>query len=137
MNTEELLKPRYKVIADWPNNTFPIGTVLIKHDSWDNWTHVEETEEFVRNELVGFKEDGIKKYPHLFRKLEWWEERKVEDMPEYVKHEDGRILKPKHFMNTWGKPVPKGCTESGEFFSYQNLTPSTETEYLTYKNSKP
>lgn len=47
----ELLKPRYKVIADYPGSPFPVGFIM--KDDCESWS----------------------KYPANFRKLEWWEER--------------------------------------------------------------
>lgn len=89
MSNEDLLKPRYKVIADYPDSTFSIGDVLM--------TDVNSF--FRKHCLLG--------YPAIFRKPEWWEEREEKDMPEYVKiigdddneiiikvfgYQDGRIV---------------------------------------------
>lgn len=65
MSIEDLLLPRYKLLADYPLNIIEIGAVF------DRCTEFQ---------CVFFD-----KYPHLFRKLEWWEERKIEDMPAYLK----------------------------------------------------
>lgn len=59
------MHPRYKVIADYPGNIILVGSVH---------TVSRETE-------VAFCDE----YQHLFRRLEWWEERQPEEMPEYVK----------------------------------------------------
>jgi hypothetical protein len=73
MSNEELLKPRYKVIADFPYNTFgEVGSILDRDWGWNG------------DDENGFKHH-ISHYPHLFKKLQWWEERKQEGMPEYVK----------------------------------------------------
>lgn len=130
MNTEELLKDRYKVIADYPNSPYTVGDVYKFKKKLRNSFYEKEN---------GFSQTNLyapEKYPHLFRKLEWWEERTIDEMPEYVRDNNGRILNPKHFLNSWGKPVPKGCTHEGRFYSYSSMLPSTETEYLTYKQSK-
>ncbi|MDB5200560.1 MAG: hypothetical protein JWO92_2523 [Chitinophagaceae bacterium] len=76
MTTEELLKPGYKVIADYPLSSkyFNVGEVLI----WSN-------EGFYYADNCKMHKETVEKYPHLFKKLEWHEERKKEDMPEYVK----------------------------------------------------
>ena len=58
---QELLKPRYKVIADYPDSVFIVGEIL-RNPTYES------------------------KYPHLFKKLEWWEDRKPEEMPKYLKH---------------------------------------------------
>ena len=71
MSTEELLKPRYLVIASFPgmsfigDSGFSNGKIFFpepKHDS-----HF-------------FNGVDVEGYSHLFRKLEWWEHRKPEDI---------------------------------------------------------
>lgn len=71
MSNEDLLKPRYKVIADYPGNLQPIGHI---------YEIIFNDEEALKNWC-----DNKDYYPHLFKKLEWWEEREEKDMPEYVK----------------------------------------------------
>lgn len=81
MDIQELLKPRYKVIADYPDNLYLVGDVLPRSsevsDGWYKW----------------FKEDMADKYPNLFKELFWWEYRLPEDMPEYVKDKFERVYK--------------------------------------------
>jgi hypothetical protein len=59
------LKPRFKVIAEYPRCPYSIGEIF-------NVT--------TDNMCVFFA-----KYPHLFRKLNWWENRTEEEMPKMVK----------------------------------------------------
>jgi len=62
MKAQELLKPRFEIIADFPNNYLgKIGDILEEKGLSKFWK--------------------ISDYPHLFRKLNWWELRKKEDMP--------------------------------------------------------
>lgn len=64
MTIEQLLLPRWQVIADYPFSQWRIGNVIMQeHDP----------------------QVSLESYPHLFKKLEWWEHRKPEEMPEYVK----------------------------------------------------
>lgn len=67
---EALLKPRYKLVLDYPMNIDEVGTVYNIDMSDGHGLVFKETCDL---------------YPHLFRKLEWWEEREVEEMPGYVK----------------------------------------------------
>lgn len=73
MTVEDLLKPRYKVIADFPMSICKVGEIL---EPQGKYFPVIEG---------GYWNIEIYKYPHLFKKLEWWEEREESDMPEYVK----------------------------------------------------
>ena len=77
MTAATLLRPRFEVIADYPNPKnhpyFEVGEFV------DTITE-EDIEYFT-------------KYPHLFRKMSWWENRDVKDMPMYVMHHDKTIYK--------------------------------------------
>jgi hypothetical protein len=71
MKAEDLMKPRFEIIADFPNNDFgKVGEILDR----DWCKYIEDNEE-------GGVEWSISDFPHLFRKLNWWEHREVEDMP--------------------------------------------------------
>lgn len=130
MTTEELLKPRYKVIADYPGSQYSAGDILT----------VIGTELYTKGSIEFFEQ-----YPHLFKSLQWWEDRKPEDMPEYVKIVErpwfvdkklniGDIAKiHKHFTNSLGDCNPYGCQVFGnDFMSYYKCVPATETEYNEY-----
>lgn len=83
MSTEELLKPRYKVIADFWNSPFKVGHIiemtgkskrfpLMGGNNMENWETWIDTDGGGANcySIIKFES-----YPHLFKKLEWWEER--------------------------------------------------------------
>lgn len=83
MEIEELLKPRYKVIAEYPQGFFKEGEIV--------YTFCDAKSPY-RTWYISTEENGrvwqhgsCEKYPKVFKKLEWWEERKETDMPEYVK----------------------------------------------------
>lgn len=69
-SVEELLLPRYKVIADYPGTQYSVGEIL----------PVIGTEMYIKG-----RTEFLSSYPHLFQPLPWWSDREVEDMPEYVK----------------------------------------------------
>lgn len=74
LTPEELLQPRYEVIADWPNNTIEIGDVCTIENEYGQFRFGQPIHQRM-----------MEAHPHLFKKLCWWEERKEEDMPEYLK----------------------------------------------------
>jgi hypothetical protein len=81
MTPEELLKPRYKVIAPYPDMPFSVGQVLLLQKHKEGW-------EYTWAEHDGFHsmtDLEMSEFPHLFKEMEWWEEREEKDMPEYVK----------------------------------------------------
>lgn len=87
MSVEELLKPRYKVIADYPFSVFPKDLVF-ELNILDARKHLAEQEYYMIYKENCYSESLINKYPAIFKKLEWWEDRKESDMPEYVKFPD-------------------------------------------------
>lgn len=56
MTAKELMAPRYKVIADYPNSPYKVGDIIKPDECLDC-------------------------YSHLFKKLNWWEYRTVDQMP--------------------------------------------------------
>ncbi len=66
MNTEQLLKPRYKVIADYPFSPYKVGE-LVKEGSSRCPYYITTVNHISYN----FDTEEIENYPHLFRKLEW------------------------------------------------------------------
>lgn len=133
---EELLKPRYKVIADYPGNQNPIGTILKTFNCWHDFT-------------IKFWCKSNDKYPHLLQPLPWWSDRELGDMPEYLKIikspmltaqylSPGDIVKAhKHFSCSQGKHNKMGCQIFGDdFCSYGNTIPATGEEYKLFKQQK-
>lgn len=114
MTPEELMKPRYKVIADWPGNRglFPVGEIIAKE--------LSSTSLFAECD----------KYPHLFRKLEWWQDRQLEDFPKYVKRGSGKVFKIGLHLNI----STNGIAILAEPDKYRTINlkscqPATEEEY--------
>lgn len=75
MKASELLIPRFEVIATFPNmeatNIKSVGDILTD----DGYNAVKDQD---NRAIFAIKFD---EYPHLFRKMNWWENRKEEEMP--------------------------------------------------------
>jgi hypothetical protein len=80
MTASELLQPRYMVIADYPDSPFRIGQIITEFK--DDYFEIESG----MNVTGIFMNCSISELPHLFRRLNWWEYRKEEDLPKKVKH---------------------------------------------------
>jgi hypothetical protein len=133
MTPEELLKPRYKVIADYPHSPLRINDILTlaagPTDLWD-------CDRTGKRQLLNPAD-----YPAIFKPLQWWEERKPEDMPEYVKDKDNkgrrayRVLDKSHDFQIWHQD------NTIEFrFVYPNgyrWIPATLEEYNEYLSTIP
>ena len=119
MTNEELMTPRFKVIDDYPNSLFKIDEIL------------------TGNERI-YCDENSKRYsdfPNIFKPLEWWEERELEDLPKYLK-DDFYIIKVEKYYEKFGKL-------KFDYFEYEGQTlyndrvdnlfsPSSEEEYLKY-----
>lgn len=141
MSIEEILKPRWKVIASYPHCPYMIGDLLKGNDEE---LHLTTTSCGGGGQLHNVDNccpaNILSVMSHLFGGLGWWQERKPEDMPEYVKHEKGFIAKVKsHFCNSLGEENKFGCQLDIEtewnYYSYSRLQPATESEYLEYINT--
>lgn len=75
MTAQELMQPRFEVIADYPYCPVKVNEqlervtetlfIVLKIGGIDTIWHLSE----------------IEKMPHIFKKLNWWEKRNIEDMP--------------------------------------------------------
>ena len=117
---DDLLGVRYKVIADYPNASFKVGSV---------WS----PEEMVSH-AMSVDECNPENFPHLFKKLEWWEERDKYNMPKYVsfphghhKFKEGEVVE----VFNWYK-YPDACIFHNHYHAGW-LLPATEAEYFNQK----
>lgn len=118
LTTEELMRPRWEVISDYPGN------------------RVDKV-----GKIVSYADDSCdcNNYPAIYRKLEWWQGREAEDMPKYARcTTDG-------YDNEVVKVMSIICPLNGEdpaFFQSDVDTypqewdwyePATKEEYEAYK----
>ena len=81
MKAEELMNPRFEVIEKYPNSPFSIGDILHKYFYSTSTTGLYCYVTIKENPLQGFAVEKAELYPNIFKKLNWWEHRKEEDMP--------------------------------------------------------
>lgn len=119
MSNEELMKPRYKVIADYPSlgSAANLGKVIDGEMVFDRWAWYKMAE-----------------FPKIFRPLQWWEYRKPEDMPQYVRFymplpEASRIRKVDKYQET-GTGMCIAICGIERFYLGADDVPATEAEYL-------
>lgn len=161
MLPEQLLQPRYKVIANYPQppfsdesdeHKFIEGDILVK-------CNVNGALTFKRTGRLGYMSVGVpccshpEKYPKIFRLMDWWEGRRIEDMPGYlkvvgtdfIKFTKGQIIRvEKHKSNSFNQIVPslfiskdkQGPPPHPDCFCYKDFLPATEAEYNAYINTK-
>lgn len=131
MTKQELIRPRFKVITDYPDSCLEVGEIISILDA-DIFEPIEWWE----------------KYPLQFKKLKWYEERTTLDMPDFVKViTPGCSLKQYsiHEVDYWfcsdrgifaGLTIPETTRthDEGETVTYHtiNIEPATEIEYNEY-----
>lgn len=132
MTPEQLLQPRYEVIADYPNSPFKVGEVL-------NFKEIYPFSGFSFDipHLGIVAPEYFDKYPRLFRKLEWYEHRKPEDMPEYLIGSASDIVYKvdRYDFETNTIYINGNCQFTYTSF-IQTKLPATAAEYEEYVNNK-
>lgn len=128
MSVEDLLKPRFKVIADYPNSCLRVGYII------DKPTPIL----YIQSYANGVSDmETFAQYPHLFKALKWWEDRTIENMPKYVKNEDGAVYKVIGYDTNMVLTV-KDYKGINHFKAASMHLPSTEEDYIDYiKKFKP
>lgn len=139
LTPEQLMKPRYKVISNYPNSIHTIEDIIENKDG-----------DIV--DVIAYYNCSY--YPNIFQKLEWWEQRNVEDMPEYVRWNPKSIPLDAIENEVMRIESSRECNPGGsmagmiEFildrgdpklnkYGYQTMMlPATEEQYNQYLNSK-
>lgn len=132
MTKEELLKPRYKVMMDYPESKFTKGQILTKGND----------EPRFGNEHNNIDEAEMQKYPNVFHKLRWSEEINKADLPPYVKvitkslDTYGKILKVKqwNFGGSKNKVTKVFQDIWADMYNATHLLPATEEEYKSHQS---
>lgn len=123
---EQLMRPRYRLSADYPGNSRPIGFVF---------TMDKKDEEGWYTTTGYLQEKFFTMYPHLFKPLSWWEDRAPEEMPKYLKDVNGVIEKGVWEKSTYKPNTLQFRTENAVWQGIDIVMcmfePATEQEYLT------
>lgn len=125
MNTEQLMKPRFKVINDYPGAISRVGDLFMI-----GYLNAKQCWILCRDgKTVEHSVHGPENYPHLFKQLDWWEDRDEKDMPEFFKiNHSSRVVKSaSHFVGS-NKNMFEVAHKNGCVF-YDHVTPATQSEY--------
>jgi len=137
MSIEELIKPRFRIIYDFPNRASfgELGDILDR--DWASYPDEDESKPPMWK---------ISDFPHLFQELVWWYHRKEEDMPKYLKHTlaDGTTTYHKvdvydfsdPYWIEWKSNDGRDFGNFGHWTAKFNYMPCTEAEYLANINKK-
>lgn len=140
LTKEELLKPRVILDYPYPGCTYKVGTILTLNN------HVQEISvgksyesEAIGNFLMWEKDidSCIESGSNNFRRLKWWENRELSDLPEYVKdcndnvHKVHKYTLNDHFPEAHVFISSKVIIISSHLSNFQ---PADESDYLAYEN---
>jgi hypothetical protein len=120
MTQEELLKPRFKVIADYPESIFKIGDI--------------KNADMILNGTTG-NPIYLRSYPHLFKELKWYEHQRLENMPLYIKGMYKAIFKVDRYEGSaegWWTPI----VNDKRWVLDPTMLPATEEEYNNYTSTQ-
>lgn len=118
----DLMIKRFMVVADYPDSKMDVGDILTFEEG-------KFRKYIIGYGYVAFAERYLKKFPHLFRELNWWEFRDEKDMPEFVKQFNTGIVEK---VKGYG-----GCMSIVEFYDDTEghisfWFPATLQEYNEY-----
>lgn len=151
MTKDDLMIPRYEVISDWfGNEDFEVGQVLTLIKNNDHRDYLTNPFHYmVMGGMYSYSvsQDQLDLYPHLFRKIGWWENRNSEDLPMYLKwrypadnRPEPKVIKVKSHFNTTDKDwrnhsvhIFAAENAPSNTYTYNPFVPATEQEYLTQK----
>jgi len=132
MTNEQLLSPRYEVVAEDTSKTFKQGDVFQFEKIYPYSGYSCE----FNGRIVA--PAFFDKFPHLFKKLSWYERRPPDNMPEYVlwaESTDQEVSKVTEWDNKHSgmyARIDGGLVHPGT----SCLMPATIQDYETFINSK-
>ncbi len=129
----ELLAPRYIVIGLYPNCKLLPNYILYPTD--EGKYKVED------NLLV--KSSYLDTFPHLFRKLQWYEQRVLAEMPDYVKDTNGgEVYKVWEYelkslsVTIWMNEPNIYCQDGKHTTHLEHFNPSSLVEFMEFKEKQ-
>lgn len=124
LSVEELLKPRYKVIADFPWSIYKIGDI-INSDIL----------------AIGARyRNGLNNFPAIFKKLEWYEDREYKELPQFIRHsptpDDIHFFKVENwYSNPNTSQIAGVYVENGHRLFIIDCQPATEKDFINQSNA--
>lgn len=138
MTPEQLLIPRYKLYEKYPGQTEPTGTIFTK--GFKGFFHPDKPSINNKSIVYSAHEKWLKEYSNLFKKLEWWEERKKKDLPQYLRYTDK--ASPAHGIHkvmSW-QEYNLGIVRLQHYgkvsFKMSTIKPAKQEEYNNFKKKK-
>jgi len=135
MNIESFSRPRYIIESLYPGSQYYVGNIIeLTKDGWDNWVYMYAEQDGYEKKSQEF----FYNYPNIFRLLEWWEHRTIEELLtiKYVKIVNyQRYYAIGDIVPIIGMQIqPLAFNLAGhQFHMANNVIPATEQEYTEFK----
>ena len=119
---------RYKVIADYPCAIHKVGDIIPTYESAMSYAvQIDDVSDKI----------CMSDYPHLFKKLEWWEGRSESELPKYFRYKDSisayrGVTHYSYYRNLVDVDIMV-WNDAGYGAPAKECLPATEDEYLEYK----
>lgn len=127
---EELMQPRFKVINKYPLSCLEVGEVFEFIDGVCNRKIAVGMPKKINNHA------WCEQYPAIFRPMQWYEDRKVEDMPEYVLYKDETSSRYGiHRVVNYDRIKAGYITMDWGNSTAPNFLPATEQDFKTFKQN--
>ena len=127
---QHLLVPRYRVISHYPGSKFKLGDILSQPQKGGYFEGGEDE----NGRIIQMYETDVYYCPLIFEKMNWWEQRLEDEMPDFlkcgeiiydwkneadIKHDYGFVLK-----------------TSVRVIVFKDCSFATEQEYLSFINNQ-
>ncbi len=133
-----LMIKRVEVIAIYPNCPFEVGQVLTFSSGYPRLGDIYT--DGVNGDMEYVPANDVEKSAANFRVLSWWENRTVDEMPEYVKYENSieifKVARWGHMQFDIYSNIEAGKINDFVWLDKFQPVPATHAEYLTYQQSK-
>ncbi len=142
---QDLMKPRYKVIADYPHSVDEIGHIItIEGERYFTLSNASKSTQVYPVDKRRTTSEYYNRYPHLFELLPWYVERSVEDLQsvKYLKLVYNNRIQYLHKVerfngeNLHGQPLYEYYNKVNHLSTacVSELEPATESEYTQFTN---
>lgn len=140
LTVEQLLQPRYRVIADYPFSPYKVGDIIEPYEGQFPVLNIPGHDLLgrIKTTQYGLPITEAEKYPNLLQRCHWSEGRTKEEFPEYLRYDDtsvaDKVLSVK--CNDAGFVVEIETEGEPGLFYRPDIydRPATREEYEAYKS---
>jgi len=125
---------RYEIISDYPNSDFREVGIVIELVAENTYNYIKY--DITYCSIINYNPAN---YPNIFRKLQWWESREIEELPIYIRWVKNGKVTDVIVKGHWFYRSPKDLVfiseDDGFSDSPKDTLPATKEEYDNYIKS--